>query len=134
MAYMEDVDEMEQFYTSTIIECLNEVAEMKNRNSFLYGLFYTYLCSLNPECLPKRFRYSRFRYSVNKKPRRRPFFRYYSEFRYLGFRYSSRYLYFPFRGNFKIVTKFQAKFTNTFNFIQKTLKTHFVDSISLYEN
>ena len=35
-----------------------------------------------------------FRYSVNKNLRRRPFFRYSSEFRYLGFRYSSRYLYF----------------------------------------
>ena len=34
-----------------------------------------------------------FPYLVNKKLRRRPFFRYYSEFRYLGFRYSSRYLY-----------------------------------------
>ena len=45
--------------------------------------------------LPKWFRYSSFRYSINKKLRRRPFFRYYSEFRYLGFRYSSRYLYYP---------------------------------------
>ena len=34
-----------------------------------------------------------FRYLVNKKLRRRPFFWYSSEFRYLGFRYSSRYLY-----------------------------------------
>ena len=34
-----------------------------------------------------------FRYLVIKKLRRKPFFRYYSEFRYLGFRYSSRYLY-----------------------------------------
>ena len=34
-----------------------------------------------------------FRYSVNKILRRRPFFRYSSCFRYLGFRYSSRYLY-----------------------------------------
>ena len=41
----------------------------------------------------KQFRYSGFRYLVNKKLRRRPFFRYSSEFRYLGFRYSSRYLY-----------------------------------------
>ena len=53
---------------------------------FLHSLLY--------RKLPKRFRYSSFRYSVNKKPRRRPFFRYYSEFRYSGFRYSSRYLYF----------------------------------------
>ena len=47
-----------------------------------------------PECLPKRFRYSCFRYLVNKKLRRSPFFRYCSEFRYLGFRYSSRHLYY----------------------------------------
>ena len=43
-----------------------------------------------------------FRYLVNKKLRRRPFFRYYSEFRYLGFRYSSRYLYQHF-DNFDII-------------------------------
>ena len=53
----------------------------------MQGFWYT------SQSFPKRFRYSRFRYSVNKKPRRRPFFRYCSEFRYLGFRYSSRYLY-----------------------------------------
>ena len=34
-----------------------------------------------------------FRYLLNKKHRRSPFFRCSSEFRYLGFRYSSRYLY-----------------------------------------
>ena len=34
-----------------------------------------------------------FRYLLNKKLRRSPFLRYSSEFRYLGFRYSSRYLY-----------------------------------------
>ena len=34
-----------------------------------------------------------FRYLVNKNLRRRPFFRNSSEFRYLGFRYSGRYLY-----------------------------------------
>ena len=39
-----------------------------------------------------------FRYLLNKKLRRSPFFRCFSEFRYLGFRYSSRYLYFFLKG------------------------------------
>ena len=67
-----------------------EISLQKIKQKAQFSLFFftepLILCS-------KTFRYSSFRYSVNKKPRRRPFFRYYSEFRYLGFRYSSRYLY-----------------------------------------
>ena len=49
-----------------------------------------------------------FRYLVNKKLCRRPFSRYYSKFRYLGFRYSSWYLYSILAQKFKI--EVHAKF------------------------
>ena len=51
------------------------------------------------------------RYLVNKRPRRRPFFRYYSEFRYSGFRYSSRHLYNP--------SQFKTYLSETESFIFK---------------